>query len=156
MIMESRLSKIKETVKNIQNQENLDQIDYESSEHGQYIVDIAASILHNKNDRFMLIVPNKGAIPNLREDAVVEVPSYVNAKGVEPISLRFNIPDFHKGLMEAQVASEKLLVDAFFENSYQKALEAFTLNQTVPNASVAKAVLDELIEANGNYWPELK
>jgi len=155
-IMDGRLQKIDDTVEKIQTSAHLEEIDYESSEHGQYIVDMAASILHNKNDRFMLIVPNKGAIPNLREDAVVEVPSYVNANGVEPISLRFDIPDFHKGLMEAQVASEKLLVDAFFENSYQKALEAFTLNQTVPNADVAKKVLDELIEVNGDYWVELK
>lgn len=153
-IMDGRLQQIDDTVERIKNGEVID-LEYESGGHGQYIVDIASSILHNKNDRFMLIVPNKGAIPNLREDAVVEVPSYVNATGVEPISLRFDIPDFHKGLMEAQVASEKLLVDAFFENSYQKALEAFTLNQTVPNATVAKDVLDELIEANGNYWPEL-
>lgn len=154
-IMDGRLKQIDETVKNIENSENLESINYESSGHGQYIVDIAASILHNKNDRFMLIVPNKGAIPNLRADAAVEVPCYVNASGVEPISLRFDIPDFHKGLMEAQVAAEKLLVDAFFENSYQKALEAFTLNQTVPNATVAKQVLDEFIEANGDYWVEL-
>ena len=40
--------------------------------------------------------------------------------------------------MEAQVAVEKLLVDAYFEGSYQKLLQAFTLNQTVPNARVAK------------------
>jgi len=104
----------------------------------------------------MLIVPNKGAIPNLREDAVVEVPCYVNATGVEPVSLRFDIPDFHKGLMEAQVASEKLLVDAYFEKSYQKLLEAFTLNQTVSDARDAKKVLDEFIEVNGDYWPEFK
>ena len=122
----------------------------------RYIVDIAASILHDKNDRFMLIVPNKGAIPNLRDDAVVEVPCYVNARGAEPISLREDIPDFHKGLMEAQVAAEKLLVDAFFEHSYYKALQAFALNQSVPNADVAKKVLDELIIANEGYWPELK
>lgn len=155
MIMDGRLNKIKETVQNIQNQENLNEIQYESTEHGKYIVDIAVSILNNKNDRFMLIVPNKGAIPNLREDAVIEIPCYVNAAGVEPISLRFDIPEFHKGLMEAQVASEKLLVDAFFENSYQKALEAFTLNQSVPNATVAKKVLDEFIEVNGDYWVTL-
>lgn len=154
-IMEGRLQKIKETVNQINSSEGLDSIDYESSEHGQYIVDIAASILHNLNQRFMLIVPNKGAIPNLRSDAVVEVPCYVNAAGVEPISIRFDIPDFHKGLMEAQVASEKLLVDAHFENSYQKALEAFTLNQSVPNADVAKRILDEFIEANQGYWAEL-
>lgn len=131
-------------------------INIESSGHGQYIVDIAKSLILDLNMRFNLIVPNMGAIPNLRRDAVVEVPCYVSAKGIEPISLRNDIPDFHKGLMEAQVASEKLLVDAFFEQSYEKALQAFTLNQTVPNATVAKVVLDEMIEANGEYWPVLK
>jgi Family 4 glycosyl hydrolase C-terminal domain./Family 4 glycosyl hydrolase. len=155
-IMDGRLKKIKETVRMIQNNESLENVDYVSDEHGQYIVDIAVSIRNNLNRRFMLIVPNHGAIPNLREDAVVEVPAYVNAKGVEPIALRENIPDFHKGLMEAQVAAEKLLVDAFFEHSYQKALQAFTLNQTVPNATVAKKVLDEFIQVNQGYWPELK
>ena len=154
-IMDGRLTKIKETVREIRENESLESIDYVGSPHGQYIVDIAASILHDKNDRFMLIKPNKGAIPNLRDDASVEVPCYVNANGAEPISLRNDIPDFHKGMMEAQVASEKLLVDAFFEGSYYKALQAFTLNQTVPNAIVAKEVLDELIEANGDYWPKL-
>ncbi|MDN6162135.1 MAG: 6-phospho-alpha-glucosidase, partial [Atopostipes sp.] len=134
---------------------DITEVQYESDSHGQYIVDMAVSIQNNLNKRFMLIVPNRGAIPNLREDAVVEVPCYVNSKGVEPISLREDIPDFHKGLMEAQVASEKLLVDAFFENSYQKAFESFTLNQTVPNADVARKVLDEFIEANGDYWVEL-
>lgn len=155
-IMDGRLKKIKETVKEIKENKNLESIDYEGSQHGQYIVDIAASILHDKNDRFMLIKANKGSIPNLRDDASVEVPCYVNANGAEPISLRNSIPDFHKGLMEAQVASEKLLVDAFFENSYYKALQAFTLNQTVPNATVAKEILDEFISVNRDYWPELK
>ncbi len=156
LIMDTRLQTIKDAVAKIQENRDLDTIDYESNCHGLYIVEIAISLLHNKNDRFMLIVPNKGAIPNLRPDAVVEVPCYVNARGVEPISLREDIPDFHKGLMESQVAAEKLLVDAFFENSYQKALEAFTLNQSVPNAVVAKQILDDMIEANGDYWVELK
>ncbi|MCH3489181.1 maltose-6'-phosphate glucosidase, partial [Enterococcus faecium] len=51
---------------------------------------------------------------------------------------------------------EKLLVDAYFEGSYQKALQAFTLNQTVPNARVAKKILDEMIKVNKKYWPALK
>ena len=155
-IMDGRLKKIKDTVAEIKSNPKLESIDYGSTGHGQYIVDIAASILNDKNERFMIIKENMGAIPNLRDDASVEVPCYVNSKGAEPISLRHPIPDFHKGLMEAQVASEKLLVDAFFENSYYKALEAFSLNQTVANAVVAKKILDEFIEANGDYWPELR
>ncbi|CAM3628492.1 6-phospho-alpha-glucosidase [Erysipelothrix urinaevulpis] len=135
---------------------DLEAYSMENEIHGQYITDIAISLHCDLNQRFNLIVPNKGAIPNLRSDAVVEVPAYVSAKGVEPIALRHEISDFHKGLMEAQVASEKLWVDAFFEQSYLKALQAFTLNQTVPSMLVAKKVLDDLIEANKGYWPELK
>lgn len=154
-IMDGRLKTIKEAVRAIKAGDPDAADGFASTEHGKYIVDIAASILHNKNDRFMLIVPNKGAIPNLRQDAVVEVPCHVNATGAEPVSLRFDIPDFHKGIMEAQVAAEKMLVDAFFEQSYQKAFEAFALNQTIPNADVAKTVLDELLVANKDFWVNL-
>ncbi|EHT3428365.1 maltose-6'-phosphate glucosidase [Escherichia coli] len=34
--------------------------------------------------------------------------------------------------------------------------QAITLSKTVPSASVAKAILDELLEANKAYWPELR
>ena len=59
------------------------------------------------------------------------------------------------GMMMQQVSSEKLIVDAYFEHSYQKALEAFTMNKTVPSAKVARKILDKMIEANKGYWPEL-
>ncbi len=34
--------------------------------------------------------------------------------------------------------------------------QALTLSKTVPSAAVAKKILDDLIEANKDYWPELK
>ncbi|MGM3311597.1 6-phospho-alpha-glucosidase, partial [Enterobacter hormaechei subsp. steigerwaltii] len=42
------------------------------------------------------------------------------------------------------------------EGSYEKALQAFTLNRTVPTMEHAKAILDEMIEANRDYWPALQ
>jgi maltose-6'-phosphate glucosidase len=66
-----------------------------------------------------------------------------------------DIPHFQKGLMSQQVAVEKLVVDAWEQRSYQKLWQAITLSKTVPSASVAKAILDDLIEANKAYWPEL-
>ena len=30
------------------------------------------------------------------------------------------------------------------------------MNKTVPSATVAKAILDEMIEANKEFWPELR
>ena len=58
--------------------------------------------------------------------------------------------------MEQQVAVEKLVVEAWVEHSYQKLWQALTLSKTVPSATVAKEILDDLIEANKNFWPELK
>lgn len=65
-------------------------------------------------------------------------------------------PHFQKGMIEQQVAVEKLVVDAFEQKSYQKLWQAMTLSKTVPSAAVAKEILDEMIEANGDWWPELK
>ena len=122
---------------------------------GDFIVDAAASIAYNKGERFLVIVENNGAIPNMPADAMVEVPAYIRSWGPEPVSIP-PIPTFHKGMMENQLASEKLAVDAYFENSYDKALQAIAINKTVPSTTVARKILDDLIEANGEYWPTLK
>ena len=58
-----------------------------------------------------------------------------------------NIPQFYLGLLVNQVSSEKLIVDAYYEHSYEKALQAFTLNRLVGDAKKARKVLDALIEA---------
>ena len=42
------------------------------------------------------------------------------------------------------------------EGSYQKLWQALTLSATIPSAKVAKQILDDLIEVNKDYWPELK
>ena len=85
---------------------------------------------------------------------MVEIPCLVGHNGQEPLTVG-DIPHFQKGLMSQQVAVEKLVVDAWEQRSYQKLWQAITLSKTVPSASVAKAILDDLIEANKDYWPEL-
>jgi len=123
-------------------------------EHASYIVDLARAIAYNTKERMLLIVENKGSIVNFDTTAMVEIPCIVGANGPEPLSIG-EIPRFQKGLMEQQVAVEKLVVEAWIEKSYQKLWQAITLSKTVISASVAKEILDDLIEANKGYWPEL-
>ena len=59
-------------------------------------------------------------------------------------------------MLEQQVSVEKLVVQAWVEGSYQKLWQALTLSATIPSAKVAKQILDDLIEANKDFWPELK
>lgn len=123
--------------------------------HASYIVDLAEALAHNTMERMLLIVPNEGAIENFDPEAMVEIPCIVGQHGYEKIC-QGKIPRFQKGLMEQQAAVEKLVVEAWIEHSYQKLWQAITLSKTVPGADVAKAILDDLIEANRGYWPELK
>lgn len=126
----------------------------EIDEHASYIVDLATAIAFNTQERMLLIVPNNGSINNFDATAMVEIPCIVGSSGPEPLVMG-EIPRFQKGLMEQQVAVEKLVVEAWIEKSYQKLWQAITLSKTVPSASVAKAILDDLIEANKDYWPVL-
>lgn len=127
----------------------------EIDEHASYIVDLAAAIAFNTQERMLLIVPNNGAIHNFDDEAMVKIPCLVGHNGPEPLVVG-DIPQFQKGLMSQQVAVEKLVVDAWEQRSYQHLWQAITLSKTVPSASVAKAILDELLEANKAYWPELR
>ena len=126
-----------------------------SDAHAEMMIKVAEAIAYNKNDRHILIVENNGAIANMQDDAMVEVVCELGINGPRPMRVG-NIPQFYLGLLVNQVSCEKLLVDAYFEHSYQKALQAFTLNRLINDAKKARKVLDALIEANKGMWPELK
>ena len=123
--------------------------------HASFIVDLACAIAFNTKERMLLIVENNGAIENFDPTAMVEIPCIVGKDGPEPLAMG-KIPTFQRGLMTEQACVEKLVVEAWIEGSYQKLWQAITLSKTVPSASVAKQILDDLIEANKDYWPTLK
>lgn len=128
--------------------------DLHDDDHATYIVDLACALAFNTHERFLIMVPNDGIIPNLTQGMMVEVPCMVGKDGPEPLNVG-EIPAFQKGLLENQYAYEKLTVDANLEGSYTKAWQALTLNRLVNDTDTAKAILDDMIEANRAYWPEL-
>ena len=52
---------------------------------GIEVIDIMEAIVDNRNQTFVINVPNDGAIPNLPDGAIVEVNASVNAYGIRPI-----------------------------------------------------------------------
>lgn len=129
--------------------------DLKDTIHGDFIVNIVNAIANNTNEKFIINVPNDGVIANFTQGAIVECIAHINASGYQPLTVG-TIPTFQKGLMEVMKAYEILTVEACLEGSYQKALEALTLNPIIPSAHVAKAILDDYIEANSEYWPNLE
>ncbi|WP_244834655.1 6-phospho-alpha-glucosidase [Clostridium sp. BJN0001] len=129
-------------------------LDIHEDAHAEFMIEVAMSIAYNRNNRYIVIVENNGAISNMDDDAMVEVAAELGFNGPRPLGVG-KIPTFYKGLLEQQVASEKLLIDAYYEHSYVKALQALTLNRLINDAEKAKEVLDKLIEANKDYFPPL-
>jgi len=154
-VINGREKRVHETCDQIIAQQTTHNIDLDVDIHGAYMVKAAASLVYNLNENYIVMVKNDGIISNIPSDAMVEVPALLTANGPKAFAVG-EIPTFYKGLIENQLASEKLVVDAYFENSYNKALQALTLNRTIVHVPKAKAILDDLIEANKGYWPALK
>lgn len=154
-VMDGREKDVFTTCSQIIKNNSMKGYEFEVDAHSSFIVDLACAIGENKKEKMLLIVPNEGAIENFDPTAMVEIPCIIGKNGYEKIA-QGTIPQFQKGLMEQQVSCEKLCVEAWIEGSYVKLWQAFTLNKTVPSAKVAKLILDDMLEANKEFWPELK
>ena len=118
---------------------------------GNLMIEVAESILHDLDNEFVILVRNNDIIPNFSKDAIVEVNGTLSLAGAKAKPYG-EIKPFYKGLMEGQYAYELLTVEANLEQNYEKALMALTSNRTVVDPQKAKAVLDDLMEANKDYW----
>jgi len=153
-VMEGREKTVFDAAKDIVRKGTAVDSGFHIDAHASFIVDLARAIAYNTHERMLMIVENNGAITNFPDDAMVEVPCIVGSGGPEPLS-QGRIPDFEKTLMYQQLMVEKMVVEAYVEKSYLKLWQALTLSKTIPSAGVAKALLDDLIEANKDFWPEL-
>lgn len=154
---QGREKKVLDILNKAKEQQSLEGIDLLIGEvHGNMMVEVAESIAFDLNNVFVImgVNKNKSIISNMPEDSFVEVAGELGKDGAKLYPYG-EIKTFYKGLMENQNAYEKLTVEAALEGDYTKALQALTLNRSIVNPQKAKAVLDDLLEANRDYW-ELK
>ena len=89
----------------------------------------------------ILNVRNRSTIAGLPADAVVEVPTMVDANGVHPLTTGHQ-PDLHQlGLMQQVKAVERHTIAAAMTGSTAEALQAFALHPLVDSVTVARELL---------------
>jgi 6-phospho-beta-glucosidase len=102
---------------------------------------VMAAISRNERQTMILNVRNGTTIAGLPADAVVEVPTMVDANGVHPLATE--PPDLHQlGLMAQVKAVERHTIAAALSGSRSEALLAFALHPLVDSVSVARSLLD--------------
>jgi 6-phospho-beta-glucosidase len=92
------------------------------------------------------------ALPDLPDSAVVEVPARITTAGAEVIPQAALEPGM-RGLVQAVKAYEELAIAAARSGDTDLALEALMANPLVARYSIARPLLDALLEANRDRLP---
>ena len=113
---------------------------------------LIASLHSDAQDVQIVDVRNNGALPELPDDAVVEIPGRVGAGGAVGEQLDALPPEM-LGLVQQMKAYERLTVTAAVHGDRKAALEALLANPLVARYNVARPLLDALLEANRAHLP---
>ncbi|HEY7025157.1 MAG TPA: 6-phospho-beta-glucosidase [Candidatus Limnocylindrales bacterium] len=113
---------------------------------------LIASLHDGQGDIQVVDTYNRGALPDLPDDVVVEVPARITREGAIPLPLAPLAPDMH-GLVEAARGYEELTIKAAKSGDRGDALRALAANPLVPDWSTAEQLLDALLAANQAYLP---
>ena len=111
--------------------------------------------LTEKPKLMILNVPNRGAIPGMGEESVVETTCLVGNGIIRPFAVG-RIPDENLGLLKSVKAYEQLTIQAAVENSYELALRALSSHPLVPSFEIARSILDDYLDQHGDYFPRLR
>ena len=103
----------------------------------------------------ILNIPNRGALPGMADDDVVETTVFVGNGVIRPFAMD-SLPDADIGLMKSVKAYERMTIDAAVKDSYPLALKALTLHPLVPDYDIAKRILDDYLAQHGSYFPKLR
>jgi 6-phospho-beta-glucosidase len=107
---------------------------------------VMAAVSRNERATMILNVRNGTTIAGLPTDAVVEVPTVVDANGVHPLSTAQ--PDLHQiGLMSQVKAVERHIIAAALTGSKAEALKGFALHPLVDSVTVAGDLLAGYVQA---------
>ncbi|WSQ13912.1 6-phospho-beta-glucosidase [Streptomyces sp. NBC_01231] len=118
-----------------------DSCDLESGGYEQVALSLMRAIALDERATLILNVRNRGRIPVLDDDAVIEAPCHVDANGARPIS-GAPLPDHGTGLVCAVKAVERAVIHAATTGDRAHAVKALTIHPLIDSYAVAKRLLD--------------
>jgi alpha-galactosidase len=100
-----------------------------------------------------LNIPNQGFIPNLPDDAIVEVPGVISSFGFQGLNFP-PLPEPIAELCRRELNLSSMYVDAAVNGDRQLALQALTLDPMITDLDTARAILDDLFAEFSEYLPQ--
>ncbi len=116
-------------------------------------LDLIAALANNLPRVLPVNVPNRGAIPDLPDDQVVETFAQVDAAGVFPLALG-PLPHPVAGLVQSLAEYQLLAGHAAWEGTRRDAIKALLANPLCRDLEKVDTVYDALAAAHRQYLPE--
>jgi len=114
------------------------------------VVEIMEALITNSNAIHVVNTVNRGAIPNLPEDGIVEVPAVIGKYGITPIHIG-ELPESLAAVLRQHMTVQELTAKAAIAGDRRIALEAFMHDpQVAAKLSLrdAEKLLDELLSVH--------
>lgn len=116
-------------------------------------IDVMDAVFNDRDEVWPVNVPNQGAVPDLPDDLVVEVPGRVSRHGVTPIP-QPHLPRQVAGLVQMLGECQALAAEAAWLGTRREAVQALASNPLCFSLPIAEAVYDEMAAAHQAYLPD--
>ena len=119
--------------------------------YSEAAVDLAASLLGGGGSPYQVVnTYNKGTLPFLPDDAVIEVQAAVGAKGATPLGVA-EVDPLYAGLMANVTAYEDLALEAALRGGRDRVFRALLSHPLIGQYEYAEALTDQLIAHNREH-----
>ncbi len=115
-----------------------------SEGHGDFAVSIMAAVLGNAPGRFILNLPNRGAIDDLPDGAVVESPGIVSGRSAELLD-QGPLPAEVSGLIRQVAEHARLTAEAAVSGDRGVAIEALAIHPLLLSVKTAEQLVDAYV-----------
>lgn len=117
-------------------------------------VEIIEAVVANLNRYEEAInIPNRGAIPNLPDETIVELPCVVGGDGIHGLSMA-PLPEPIAELCRREAALVEMIVDAGVHGDRALALQALLLDPMVGDLQRARRILDKYLQEFSAFLPQ--
>jgi len=116
-------------------------------------IDVLDAIVNDRREVWPVNVPNRGAIADLPDDMVVEVPGFVDRSGVTPLA-QGHLPRQVSGLVKHLGEYQALTAEAAWHGTRHQAVQALASNPLVHSFHTAETLYDEMSAALRQYLPD--
>jgi 6-phospho-beta-glucosidase len=124
---------------------------------GAYYSDAAVrlitSIYNDKRDIQPVNTRNNGAIASIPDDSAVEISSVITKDGPKPIAIG-DLPVAVRGLVQQIKSFERISAEAAVTGDVDLAVLALSINPLTPSDTVAREIVDEMMEAHKEHLPQ--